>query len=62
MWVVDGLSRAISEDKILNYFYGICLGQSRNITHLFSVDDALIFYSCVDSEGKCLKDILVFFF
>jgi hypothetical protein len=43
--VVEGLSRAIGEEKYRGEFQGISISSTLRITHLLFMDDVLIFCS-----------------
>jgi hypothetical protein len=56
--IADNLSRALGEAKRVNKIQGVLISQTKRITHLLFVDDVLIFFLCVELEGRILKEIL----
>lgn len=51
----------LSKARRVHHYQGLKVGRHERLSHLLFVDDILIFFLCVESDGKVLKDILELF-
>jgi hypothetical protein len=45
----------------VNRIQGVQVGRSEHLTHLLFVDDVLIFYRCLEAEGKQSRRYWIYF-